>query len=84
MQEYLTSRSRIVRGRGVAQMTQTTQTQSLTRYESLVAAARILADARFNVSKEDGTWTSPAWTMLHHALDYLTRQAEAALREDGI
>lgn len=52
----------------------------MNEYRALMDAAHILADARNEVNREDGFVTSPAWWILHHALQYIEQQANVVLR----
>lgn len=50
-------------------------------YESLMQAAKILAEKEISLSAEDGLRVlGPAWRMVLHAKEYLLKQADEELR----
>jgi hypothetical protein len=48
-------------------------------YKSLVEAARDLEAIKAELSREDGTYTSPAWRMVYHAQEHITKLATECL-----
>jgi len=49
-------------------------------YTQLIDSAKLIHKAKRTVSDEDGTLTSPAWLVLHHAERYVLDQANVVLR----
>ncbi len=55
----------------------------ITEYQNLMEAAKLLAETRREIGREDGmSVTSPAWRMVAHAARYVEEQAEELLRAE--
>ena len=51
-----------------------------TEYEALMEAALELESRKLELSRADGSYTSPAWVLVHHAQAYITKLADGLLR----
>lgn len=59
------------------------QRDTKSEYALLVESAKIIKNAMRELDKEEGTYISPAWVMLHHAEQHITKLAEKEFREES-
>jgi hypothetical protein len=53
-------------------------------YEALLQAAQTLQIARESLTKDEGSWVSPAWKMVKHAQDHVLKLADNVFRSEEV